>query len=57
MKQLRLYIDTSVFGGYYEAKFAEDSKRLIESAKSGRNIFLVSEVVVTELRGAPQNVG
>lgn len=56
MKRLRLYIDTSVFGGCFDDEFSEESKRLLENAKNGRVVFLVSEVVLGELRRAPQHV-
>ena len=56
MKQLRLYIDTSVFGGCFDDEFSEESKRLLETTSSGHVVFLVSEVVLAELRRAPQNV-
>lgn len=56
MKRLRLYIDTSVFGGCFDDEFSEESKRLLHTVKNGRVVFLVSEVVLGELRRAPKNV-
>jgi len=33
--QQRLYIDTSVFGGYYDEEFSEFTKPLFESLQKG----------------------
>ncbi len=56
MKRLRLYVDTSVFGGCFDEEFTDESKRLLENAKNGRVLFLVSDVVLGELRRAPKHV-
>lgn len=56
MKQPRLYIDTSVIGGCLDEEFSDDSKRLVEAAKSGKAIFVVSDVVFEELLLAPKDV-
>jgi predicted nucleic acid-binding protein len=53
---LRIYVDTSVIGGCADVEFAEESLRLLELARSGRLLLLVSDVVVQELRTAPQSV-
>jgi predicted nucleic acid-binding protein len=55
MKQ-RIYIDTSVVGGYYDAEFAEATKALFERLKDGTVVFVVSEVLYAELAGAPAHV-
>ena len=34
MTKLRIYLDTSVFGGCFDDEFAKDSKRLIEEIKA-----------------------
>ena len=56
MERLRVYVDTSVIGGYHDEEFAIASRRVIEAARSGRIILLSTEVVVQELRGAPDAV-
>jgi len=56
MKIERLYLDSSVIGGYHDAEFADDSKRVIEYARRGKIITLVSEVVVQEIAKAPQRI-
>ncbi|MGK5084876.1 PIN domain-containing protein [Bdellovibrionota bacterium FG-1] len=56
MKQPRLYIDTSVIGGCLDEEFSEDSNRLVQAAKSGKAIFVVSDVVFEEVMLAPKEV-
>ena len=53
---LRIYVDTSVIRGCADVEFAEESLRLLELARSGRLLLLVSDVVVQELSDAPQPV-
>ncbi len=55
MKQ-RLYIDTSVFGGYYDEEFAEFTKPLFERLNKGEFKLLFSTVTQEELSLAPDNV-
>ena len=52
----RSYVDTSVIGGCGDAEFAEDSLRLIELARCGKIVLLVSDVVVQELADAPSSI-
>jgi len=54
--RLRVYVDTSVIGGCLDDEFAEDSLRLIESARLGALSLLVSDVVLRELNDAPAEV-
>lgn len=56
MKPLRIYLDSSVIGGYYDAKFSEDSRRVILGIHQRKAVLLVSEVVVREISTAPQPV-
>ncbi len=56
MKKERLYFDTSVIGGYHDHEFDMDSKRVIEYARNGRIITLISEVVIKEIAKAPQHI-
>ncbi|MCX8481218.1 MAG: PIN domain-containing protein [Sediminibacterium sp.] len=55
MKQ-RLYIDTSVFGGFYDVEFAEFTIPLFERLQNGEFIVLFSTVTQDELENAPLNV-
>jgi predicted nucleic acid-binding protein len=52
----RIYVDTSVFGGCFDQEFAEHSRRFFALAANGRVHVLISEVVVAELSGAPEDV-
>jgi predicted nucleic acid-binding protein len=56
MKPLRVYADTSVFGGCFDAEFAAATRRLFDLVRAGRVKLLLSEVVVRELAGAPVRV-
>jgi len=56
MKPLRVYADTPVFGGCFDAEFAAESKRFLALVRAGRVKLLVSEVVVRELAKAPTRV-
>ena len=55
MKQ-RIYIDTSVFGGYFDEEFAEHTIPLFDRLKSGEFILLFSTVTQDELENAPEKV-
>jgi len=52
----RIYIDTSVFGGYFDEEFAEHTIPLFERLISGEFILLFSTVTQDELENAPENV-
>ncbi len=56
MKPLRIYLDTSVFGGYFEAEFSKESVKLIEAVRRGRLTVVLGELVELELKRAPQEV-
>ena len=55
-KKMRIYVDTSVIGGCFDEEFQKSSNRLIEHARCGRLVLLVSDVVVRELEKAPEFV-
>ena len=55
MKQ-RIYIDTSVFGGYFDVEFAEHTIPLFDRLKSGEFALLFSAVTQDELENAPEEV-
>lgn len=52
----RLYIDTSVFGGYYDKEFKEFTKPLIDRLLNNEFILLFSVVTQDELENAPARV-
>lgn len=55
MKQ-RLYIDTSVFGGYFDDEFSEHTIPLLDRIRNGEFILLFSTVTQEELENAPVKV-
>jgi len=55
MKQ-RLYIDTSVFGGYFDEEFAEHTIPLFNRIFEEEFIILYSAVTEDELESAPEKV-
>lgn len=52
----RIYLDTSVFGGYFEPEFELWSKLLIDKIIKGEIKMLLSQLTEIELNGAPQYV-
>ena len=56
MKRLRVYIDTSVFGGYFDDEFESASRAFFEALFDGRAIALISDTLVGELVDAPERV-
>ena len=53
---MRIYIDTSVIGGYFDEEFKEWSKRLIDEFKIGKKTVIISDVTLGELEDAPKHV-
>ena len=52
----RIYLDTSVFGGYFDPEFELWSKLLINKIIKGEIKLLFSQLTEIELNGAPQYV-
>ena len=55
MKQ-RIYIDTSVVGGYFDELFEEATKMLFDRLRENEVIFVVSDLLDLELINAPKQV-
>lgn len=55
MKQ-RIYIDTSVFGGYFDEEFSEHTMPLFDRIRNGEFILLYSQVTQVELENAPEKI-
>ncbi len=55
MKQ-RIYIDTSIVGGYFDDEFREATIMLFERLNNDEIIFIVSDLLDLELINAPQQV-
>ncbi|MYA67862.1 MAG: type II toxin-antitoxin system VapC family toxin [Gammaproteobacteria bacterium] len=54
--RLRIYVDTSVFGGCEDEKFQEESLQLFEAFYCGTATLVYSEVTERELKNAPLSV-
>ncbi len=55
MKQ-RLYLDTSVFGGYFDEEFSKHTIPLFERIENLELMALYSEITLEELENAPGRV-
>lgn len=53
---IRAYLDTSVFGGVFDAEFARPTKRLFAQVDAGVFLPVVSAIVADEITEAPQRV-
>ena len=51
---LRVYADTSVFGGCFEEKFSGPSLRFFEQMQESTFVLVVSDVTLRELAPAPE---
>lgn len=56
MKKQKVYLDTSVIGGYYDKEFKEHSEKLFELFIKGEYIAVISTTTITELEKAPEKV-
>jgi predicted nucleic acid-binding protein len=52
----RIYIDTSIVGGYFDEEFAADTWALFERLKNREVTFVISSVLKQELVNAPEHV-
>lgn len=55
-RPVRVYADTSVFGGMFDVEFADASKIFFEQMRIARFALVVSTVIERELETAPVNV-
>ena len=53
---IRVYADTSVFGGVFDEEFARASTVFFDGIRSGRLLLVTSAIVEDELVGAPTKV-
>ena len=56
MKILRIYVDTSVIGGCFDAEFASWSRGLMQDFRLGTFRPVLSEVTAAEILPAPEPV-
>lgn len=56
MKRLRIYLDTSVIGGYFDDEFQVFTKQIFKKAKNNEYIIIISDITEAELLNAPEQV-
>jgi hypothetical protein len=52
----RVYIDTSVIGGYFDEEFEFYTKLFFEKVEQRKFKVILSDILATELQGAPEHV-
>lgn len=52
----RIYIDTSVFGGYFDVEFEAPTKIFFEAIRSRTTTILVSSILELEIYQAPDHI-
>lgn len=53
---MKLYLDTSIYGGYYDKEFEKETRRLFDWLIRRTVTVISSDLVLTELANAPQRV-
>ncbi len=56
MHKIRVYVDTSVFGGVFDDEFEEASRLFFDRVKRGAFVVLASPLTTDELEDAPEEV-
>ncbi|NTW33848.1 MAG: type II toxin-antitoxin system VapC family toxin [Bacteroidetes bacterium] len=56
MRPLRVYIDTSVIGGYFDQEFEKETKLLFEKFQRKEYQLVISDLTERELVNAPDHV-
>ena len=56
MRRQRIYIDTSIVGGFFDEEFEKETKMLFQRLENKEVIFVVSTVLGEELNDAPEHV-
>ena len=52
----KVYIDTSVFGGYFDREFDESTKLFFKEVKSRAVTIIVSDILELEIYQAPERI-
>ena len=52
----RIYIDTSIVGGFFDDEFAEATRALFERLENKEVVFVLSSILDQELKNAPLHV-
>ena len=53
---MRVYADTSVFGGAFDPEFSAPSRQFFDEVVAGRFVLVISPVVEAELEQAPDEI-
>ena len=56
MKRQRIYIDTSIVGGFFDTEFEKETKMLFQRLENKEIIFVTSDLLFDELEDAPPQV-
>lgn len=56
MRKLRIYLDTSVIGGYFDDEFCRDTQLLFNEILKGEFRLVISDLTEKELVNAPESV-
>ena len=56
MKKLRIYVDTSVVGGCFDAEFQLWSNAIMEDFRQGKFALVLSDITAAEVQPAPRAV-
>ena len=56
MKRQRIYIDTSIVGGFFDIEFEKETGVLFQRLANREVVFVISEVLTGELENAPERV-
>ena len=56
MKQQRIYIDTSIVGGFFDTEFEKETKMLFQRLENKEVVFVTSDLLFKELENAPSKV-
>ncbi|MCX5900966.1 MAG: PIN domain-containing protein [Proteobacteria bacterium] len=53
---MKVYVDTSVFGGCFDDEYRKWSTRLFRELRQGTKCAIISDITIKELENAPQKV-
>ena len=56
MRRQRIYIDTSIVGGFFDKEFEKETRLLFKQLENREVVFVISEVLTGELENAPVQV-
>ena len=56
MKKIRIYADTSVYGGCFDEEFAEDSQAFFHQVREGNFLLMTSLTLARELDEAQEKI-